>query len=120
MVRESWRPDYLSTGPSANVRRLVQKAISSLRQNLAASWAKVVPEPRESQVSDEAIMAALFLAHIAMGSGDDHAFAMHRQGLGDMIESRGGLNSLGLNGMIKCSVLQYVPRALPSLRFFLY
>ena len=40
------------------------------------------------------------------GFGDAEAFRLHRQGIKAMIESRGGLDALGLDGMVKCSVLQ--------------
>ena len=99
MVRDVWRPDFRQTGPSLRVRRLVQRALMKLRQDLVGDKAC-------SERGDAAIMAALFLGHISAGLGDPEAFRMHREGLRAMIDSRGGLESLGLGGMVKCSVLQ--------------
>jgi hypothetical protein len=102
MVRDVWRPEFRTTGPSTHVRQLVQTAISKLRQNLGIDDASSV------KASDATIIAALFLGHMANGLGDPEAFQMHRQGIRTMIDFRGGLDALGLDGMVKCSVLQYV------------
>ncbi|EXJ53632.1 uncharacterized protein A1O5_13083 [Cladophialophora psammophila CBS 110553] len=98
MVRDVFRSDFHRTGPSAQVLRLIQVAISKLRQHITA----------EPVVNDDgAIIAVLFLGHMASGFGDLEAFRMHRRGIKTMIESRGGLDALGLDGMLKCSVLQF-------------
>ncbi|KIY02405.1 uncharacterized protein Z520_02543 [Fonsecaea multimorphosa CBS 102226] len=101
------------TGPSAQVLRLIQVAISKLREHMVVQD----EDPggggdgrhrRQRAVNDDgAIIAALFLGHIASGFGDLEAFQMHRRGIKTMIESRGGLDVLGLDGMLKCSVLQF-------------
>ncbi|OAL29046.1 hypothetical protein AYO22_02482 [Fonsecaea multimorphosa] len=102
------------TGPSAQVLRLIQVAISKLREHMVVQD----EDPggggdgrhrRQRAVNDDgAIIAALFLGHIASGFGDLEAFQMHRRGIKTMIESRGGLDVLGLDGMLKCSVLHPV------------
>ncbi|OQV06058.1 hypothetical protein CLAIMM_10695 [Cladophialophora immunda] len=109
--------------PSAEVLRLVQVALSKLRQHMAAQD----EDPggggggedrdrspggrrrfRQRDVNDDGvIIAALFLGHIASAFGDLEAFQMHRRGIKTMVESRGGLDVLGLDGMLKCSVLQF-------------
>ncbi|OAP64485.1 hypothetical protein AYL99_00457 [Fonsecaea erecta] len=123
------RTNNTTTGPSPQVLSLVQAAISKLRQHIAAQdedpggghgggrrggggggggggGARRQHKQQHHAVNDDgAIIAALFLGHIASGFGDHEAFQMHRHGIKAMIESRGGLDVLGLDGMLKCSVL---------------
>ena len=45
---------------------------------------------------------------------DAEAFTLHRRGIKAMVDLRGGLDRLGLDGMTKCSVLQYVEKIEPA------
>ncbi|KAJ9616383.1 hypothetical protein H2200_000101 [Cladophialophora chaetospira] len=107
MLRDTFRPDFRITGPAPHVLRMIQVAMAKLRQYLVA--VEHNPERRQidSGSSDAALIAAVFLAHIANSFRDSEAFSLHRQGIKAMVDARGGLQSLGLDGMTKCSVLQF-------------
>ncbi|KIW70286.1 hypothetical protein PV04_02571 [Phialophora macrospora] len=107
MVRDAFRPDFHDTGPSPHVLRLNQVAMSKLRRYLSTVECDTVGRQNGCGSHDAAVIAAVFLGHIARGYGDIEAFRMHRQGIKMMVESRGGLDTLGLAGMVKSSVLQF-------------
>ena len=65
MVRDAFRPDFRTTGPSPCVLRLIQTAIWKLRQYLSTVESNSEQRQIESG-SDAALIAVVFLAHIAV------------------------------------------------------
>jgi len=58
MIRDVFRPTFRDTGPSKHVIRLIQIAISKLRQHI---------DDQQAHINDDAsIVAALFLGHMAV------------------------------------------------------
>ena len=81
MVRDVFRPDFRATGPSPQVLLSINAAISELRQYI---WA-IERDPERRQIdrgnNDAAIIAALFLAHIAVSISSalsDDELRLHR------------------------------------------
>jgi hypothetical protein len=78
-----------SSNDASNLLQLKSKAISSMRNALASNGP-----------SDQLIGAVAKMASYEAMFGDHANFEKHMTGLLKMIEMRGGLFSLGLNGML--------------------
>jgi hypothetical protein len=72
-----------------NILQLKSKAIALVRNSLATDGP-----------SDQLIGAVVKMASYEAMFGDQDSFTMHMGGLLKMVEMRGGLSSLGLNGML--------------------
>ena len=78
-----------SAGEGLNILRMKSKAIASVRSALA------IDGP-----SDQLIGAVVKMASYEAMFGDQDSFQLHMAGLLKMVEMRGGLSFLGLNGML--------------------
>ncbi len=66
MVQDSFRPDFPATGRSPHVLRFIQAAISKLSQHLLADNDDAKRRRVDAGSGDAAIIAAMFLGHIAV------------------------------------------------------
>ena len=66
MIRDACRPDFRSTGRSPRVLQLIQAAISKLSHHLRDGSNDAERSQIEAASRDAAIVAAMFLAHIAV------------------------------------------------------
>ncbi|OQU99091.1 Fungal specific transcription factor domain-containing protein [Cladophialophora immunda] len=98
VIRGTFLSSCSQNGPSEEVLRFVQIAISKLRRRIAG---------HDFCNDDATIMTVLFLAHLAMVFRDMDAFRMHRRAIRDMVRSRGGLDKLNQDLWVKSSVRQF-------------
>ncbi|PMD35010.1 hypothetical protein L207DRAFT_497022 [Hyaloscypha variabilis F] len=78
-----------SEGDGPTILRMKSKAIASVRSALI-----------EDGPSDQLIGAVVKMASYEAMFGEQESFQLHMAGLLKMVEMRGGLSSLGLNGML--------------------
>ncbi|KAE9365745.1 hypothetical protein N431DRAFT_418546 [Stipitochalara longipes BDJ] len=78
-----------SKGDGPTILQMKSKAIASVRRALAADGP-----------SDQLIGAVVKMASYEAMFGEQESFQLHMAGLLKMVEMRGGLSSLGLNGML--------------------
>lgn len=88
--------------PTDDVKWYQAKAIKRLQDK----W-KDATTKGENPADDAAIIAVLALASLARFLGERSSYENHRKDLGAMVRSRGGLDSLGHNGLAKSLLMQW-------------
>lgn len=88
--------------PSEDVRSNRMTAISRLQKKYNHSLTS------GNHVADDmTIITVLALASLARLLGDLNGYETHRKSMRSMVSSRGGLDALGHNGLVKCTLLQW-------------
>ncbi|KAL9601511.1 MAG: hypothetical protein Q9219_002463 [cf. Caloplaca sp. 3 TL-2023] len=76
------------------------EVLSRMKENAIASINRALKDPKLA-ISDEVIGAVAKMAAYEAGfTGDEKQYHIHMKGLSKMVELRGGLKSLGLNGLL--------------------
>lgn len=91
-----------STKQSENNKINQAKALTRLRQKY-----RDAAKAGRNAADDITIIVVLAFANLARFLGDTHAYNAHRHSMKEMVRSRGGLDELGDNGMVKCALMQY-------------
>lgn len=88
--------------PSDDVRHNQMTAISRVQKRFASAV-----KSGRSIGDDMLIITVLALASLARFLGDLTSYMKHKDKMRSMVASRGGLNALGHEGLVKCALLQW-------------
>lgn len=91
-----------STTQSDNNKAYQAKALARLRKKYAES-----AHNGRNAADDITIIVVLAFANLARFLGDTESYKTHRRNMQEMVKSRGGLDQLGDQGLVKCALMQY-------------
>jgi len=96
LAASHYESEYGSNNHGFDIFALRSMAISGMNEHLLSP---------ASSLSDELVGAILHVAAYEALFGDRNAFAMHMSGLQKIVELRGGLSTLGLDGLLERMLL---------------